>query len=200
MRIAVLASGNGSNLQAILEACRDGAIPGEVVVVISDRKDAYALERAANFGVDHYFINPRSFSSREEYDREIEKYLIKYGVELVALAGYMRLLSPYLIRRYLNRILNIHPSLLPAFPGTTSVKDALEYGVKITGCTVHFVDEGIDTGPIIFQAAVAVSETDTAESLHNKIHELEHQIYPRAIGLFARGKITLQGRRSIINE
>ncbi len=200
MRIAVLASGNGSNLQAILEACREGEIPAEVVVVISDRKDAFALERAANFGVDGYFLNPRSFFAREEYDREVEKYLIKYGVELVALAGYMRLLSPYLVRRYRNRILNIHPSLLPAFPGTSSVEDALAYGVKVTGCTVHFVDEGLDTGPIILQAAVAVAAAETPLSLHNKIHELEHQIYPRAIGLYARGKITLQGRRSIINE
>jgi phosphoribosylglycinamide formyltransferase-1 len=201
LRIAVLASGRGSNLQAIIDAIESGKIKGvKIEVVISDNPKAYALIRAKKHNLEALCIPPKGFSTREDYDREIIKELKKRKVKLVVLAGFMRLLSPYFVREYRNRIMNIHPALLPAFPGLHAQRKALEYGVKIAGCTVHFVDEGCDTGPVILQEAVPVKDDDTEETLSNRILAKEHQIYPKAISLFAEGRIELIGRRTRIKD
>jgi phosphoribosylglycinamide formyltransferase-1 len=200
-RIAVLASGQGSNLQAIIDAVANETIRNAAVaLVVSDRKNAYALERATLQNIPAVWLNPRSFISREDYDRELVACLEEQQIDLVVLAGFMRLLTPYFVLAFQNRILNIHPSLLPAFPGKNGVADALVYGVKITGCTVHFVDEGLDTGPIILQEALTVKSDDTVESLHRRIHTLEHRLYPQAINLWVNGKLNIQGRRCLIVE
>ncbi len=200
MNIGVLASGSGTNLQAIMEACERGGIAGEVAVVVSDQNEAFALERATKKGIPAHFLDPGTCPGREAYDRAVVSLLQKYEVGVVALAGFMRLVSPYFVHMYQMKIMNIHPALLPSFPGTRGVEDALAYGVKISGCTVHFVDEGLDTGPIILQAAVEVRDDDTAESLHQRIHREEYRLYPRALDLFARGKIKLEGRRCMIHD
>ncbi len=199
-RIAVLASGSGTNLQAIMDACSAGDIAGQVVVVAGDQREAMALTRAQRAGIKTHFLDPSAYRNRVDYDKAMVALLVQSQVDVVALAGYMRLLSPYFVAAYPHKIMNIHPSLLPSFPGTRGVEDALDYGVKVSGCTVHFVDEGLDTGPIILQATVPVLDDDTVESLHKKIHREEYKLYPRALDLFARGKIQLKGRRCIINE
>ena len=199
-RIAVLASGEGTNLEAILEAAECGEISGRVVLVISDRDDAPALERARRRGVRALYLDPRAFQTREGYDQALAEELRRARVDLVALAGFMRLLSPPLIKAFSMKIMNIHPSLLPSFPGTSGVKDALDYGVKATGCTVHFVDEGLDTGPIILQEAVTVLQDDTVETLHARIHAAEYRLYPRAIELFCRNMLRIEGRRCYIES
>jgi phosphoribosylglycinamide formyltransferase-1 len=200
MRLAVLASGFGSNLQAIIDAVESGKIKGRVDVVISDKEEAYALERARRHGIEAVYINPRNFSGREAYDQAVLALLQEKNIDLVILAGYMRLLSPVLVGGFRGKIMNIHPSLLPSFPGLEGVQQALDYGVKVSGCTVHFVDEGLDTGPIILQEAVPVYGHDTIDSLQERIHQIEHRLYPRAIQLFIEGKLNLEGRRCIQNE
>lgn len=200
-RIAVLASGSGTNLQAILDAVASGQIQGaQVALVVSDRKNAYALERASQHNIPAKHLSAVQYSSREAYDRDLVTYLVAQEIDLVVLAGFMRIMTPYFVQAFHQRILNIHPSLLPAFPGAHGVDDALAYGVKISGCTVHVVDEGMDTGPIILQEAVSVHNHDTAETLHQRIHQLEYKLYPKAIDLWARGKIKIEGRRCIIND
>lgn len=197
-RIAVLASGRGSNLEAILVAVEKKQIAGEVVVVVSDQKEAQALQRAEKRGVKALFINPKDYGGREQYDLAIVEQLKKDQVDLVVLAGFMRLLTAGFIQAFPCAILNIHPSLLPAFPGLDGVEQALEYGVKVTGCTVHFVDEGLDTGPVILQEAVPIIQEDTVETLHQRIHASEHRLYPAAIDLFCKDKLKVEGRRCII--
>lgn len=195
LKIAVLASGRGTNLQSIIDSVEQGKIETEIALVISDAENAYALERAKKHNIKTLFIDPKKFKKREEFDREVVKNLREGGVELVCLAGFMRLVSPYFVKEYKNRILNIHPALLPSFPGTQGQRDALNYGVKISGCTVHFVDEECDRGPIIIQSAVPVEEGDNEDSLAARILEQEHKIYPRAIQLFAQGGLEVEGRR-----
>ena len=197
VRIGVLASGRGSNLQAIIDAIKTGRLSGEVVVVISDVPDAMALERARREGIDAIYIEPGSKRARlsEEAESRIIGELENRSVDLVALAGFMRILSPRFVRHFKWRIMNIHPSLLPAFPGLKAQKQALEYGVKVAGCTVHFVDEGVDTGPIIIQAAVPVYEDDDEEALSKRILAEEHRIYSEAIQLFAEHRLKIEGRR-----
>lgn len=197
LRVGILGSGRGSNAQAILEACRRATIPAEVAIVLSDVADAPILERAAQFGVPSRFLAPGKFKTKLDADAErgYARALHAAGVELVALAGFMRILKGDFLRAFPNRVINIHPSLLPAFPGLESWKQALEWGSKVTGCTVHFVNEGTDTGPIILQGVVPVLEDDTPESLHARIQEQEHILYPRAIRLFAEGKLEIEGRR-----
>jgi phosphoribosylglycinamide formyltransferase-1 len=199
LRLGVLASGRGSNLQAIIDAIEAGSLPAQIAVVISNKKDAQALERARKHGVLDVFLDPKSFAgrpdSREAYDHAILDLLRKYDVELVLLAGYMKIVTPVLINAYENRMMNIHPSLLPAFPGLDVQKKAVEWGVKIAGCTVHFVTEGVDEGPIIIQAAVPVLDSDTPETLAARILEQEHRIYPRAVQLYAEGRLKVEGRR-----
>jgi phosphoribosylglycinamide formyltransferase-1 len=200
VNIGVLASGRGTNLQAIIEAIEEGKIEGRISIVISDNHDAFALKKAKQHNIDTQYINFKEFKDREDYDKEIIKALKKKKVDLVVLAGYMRILSPYFIEMYKNRIMNIHPALLPSFLGLHTQRQAVEYGVKISGCTVHFVDEGIDSGPIILQKAVEVGDGDTEESLAEKILKEEHQIYPRAIQLFSQGRLIIKGRKVFIEE
>jgi phosphoribosylglycinamide formyltransferase-1 len=198
INIGVLVSGRGTNLQAIIEAVKEGKIEGRINIVISDNRDAFALERAKQNNIETKYINFKSFKNREDYDKKIMEYLKEKDIDLVVLAGYMRILSLYFIKMYKNKIMNIHPALLPSFPGLHAQRQAVEYGVKISGCTVHFVDEGLDSGPIIIQRAVEVKEDDTEESLAERILEEEHQIYPLAIQLFARGRLMIKGRRVFI--
>jgi len=182
--IGVLVSGEGTNLQALLEA----GLP--VVAVASNNTKARALDRAAKAGIDAAAFPTVEFDSREGRDRELAEWLAERGVELVVLAGYMQLLTTPFLERFPGRILNVHPSLLPAFPGARAVEDALAHGVKVTGATVHFVDEGIDTGPIVLQEAVEIREGDTAETLHARIQEVEHRLLPAAVRLFLEGKLS----------
>lgn len=192
--IAILCSGNGSNLQAILNAIRAGHLAASVGIVITDKPDAKALVRAHRFGIEAHFVNPRDFTTRSEYETHLITLLEARRVALVCLAGFMRILSPAFVRHYANRLLNIHPALLPAFTGAHAVRDALAWGVKVTGVTVHFVDEQVDHGPIIVQEAVSVLARDTEKSLLNRIHRVEHRLYPKAIGLVLAGKAAVVGR------
>jgi len=198
INLGVLVSGRGTNLQAIIEAIQEGKIEGRISIVLSDNREAYALNRAAQNNLETRYVDFKSFKNREDYDKKIVEYLKEKNVELVVLAGYMRILTPYFIKVYKNRIMNIHPALLPSFPGLNAQRQALEYGVKISGCTVHFVDEGVDSGPIILQRAVEVKDEDTEESLAERILKEEHQIYPQAIQLFAQGRLLIKGRRVYI--
>lgn len=191
-RLAVFVSGSGSNLQAIIDADLPKV---EIALVVSNNPGAYALERIKRYGLSSLVVDHRGHSSREDYEREILRSMEPYSIDLIALAGFMRILSPYFVSKFKNRIMNIHPALLPAFAGVNSVKQALEYGVKYSGCTVHFVDEGVDTGPIILQAVVPVLGNDTEDSLLERIHHEEHRIYPEAIRLFSEGKLKFEGRR-----
>lgn len=192
INLGVLVSGNGSNLQSIIDNCNSFA---PVKVVISDKASAYALERAKKSGIEAVFIDPKDFKSKNTYELEIVKILKKHNVDLVCLAGYMRIIGEVLLSSYSSKIVNIHPALLPAFPGLHGQKQALEHGVKVSGATVHFVDSGCDTGPIILQSAVPVLDNDTEESLSARILEQEHKIYPQAIKLIAEGKVEIEGRR-----
>jgi len=196
-RIGVLISGRGSNLMAILDRIAAGDLDARVALVICNRPEAAGVEAARARGVETLILDHRDSPDREAHDRRMAEALEARDVQLVCLAGYMRLLSPWFIDRFRNRILNIHPSLLPAFPGVTAQRDALEHGVKVAGCTVHFVDETIDTGSIILQEAVPVRDDDTAETLADRILEQEHHIYSRAIALFFTGRLQIKGRRVI---
>lgn len=193
-RIGVLVSGNGSNLQAIIDASEKGEIRSKVVVVVSNKADAYALKRARHHGIPAIYIEPKNYKDRQSYDEEIVKHLREHRVGLVCLAGYMLLLTPYFVSQFRGRIMNIHPALLPSFPGLDAQRRALEYGVKVTGCTVHFVDEGCDTGPIILQRVVEIAQDDTVSSLSKKILREEHIAYKEAIRLFEDGRLKIQGR------
>jgi phosphoribosylglycinamide formyltransferase-1 len=195
LRLGVLASGRGSNLQAILDAAARPDFPAEVAVVLADRERAAALERAARAGVPARFVDPKAYADRTAYDAALTATLEAHRVGLVCLAGFMRILTPAFVRAWAGRIMNVHPSLLPAFPGLAAQRQALEYGVKVAGATVHFVDEGVDTGPIIVQASVPVLEDDTEETLAARILVEEHRLYPEAIRLFAEGRLTIEGRR-----
>lgn len=194
-RLGVLASGRGSNLQAIIDTSEAGKIDALVAIVISDVGNARALELARRHEIEAIFVDPHLHATSEEFDAATIDLLRKHEVELVCLAGFMRLLSPHFIREYRNRIMNIHPALLPAFPGLHAQRQALRCGAKVSGCTVHFVDEGVDTGPIIIQAVVPVLDNDTEEVLSARILAYEHQIYPRAIQLFAEGRLEIRDRR-----
>ncbi|SFQ97225.1 phosphoribosylglycinamide formyltransferase [Desulfoscipio geothermicus] len=198
--LGVLASGRGSNLQSIMDACAAGQIPARVAVVISDKKDAYALERARCAGIPAVHVDLSNFTCKAEYEKEIVNILQKHGVDLVCLAGYMRLVGYTLLAAYPNRVMNIHPALLPAFPGLHAQEQAWRYGVKYSGCTVHFVDEGMDTGPVIMQAVVPVYDDDTADTLADRILEQEHRIYPEAIKLYCLNRLEIKGRKVYISK
>jgi len=195
IRIAVLVSGRGSNLQAIIDNIENGYLQAQISVVISDIGDAFALERARKHGINAVHIDPGIFASKDSYEAEVLKVLDSYNVQLVLLAGYMKILGKALLNAYNSRILNIHPALLPAFPGLHAQEQALKYGVKVAGCTVHFVDEKLDGGPIIIQKCVEVKEDDTTQTLAERILEQEHKIYPEAIKLFAENKLRIEGRK-----
>jgi phosphoribosylglycinamide formyltransferase-1 len=202
LNLGVLASGRGSNLQAIIEAIEARALRASIAVVLSNKKNAQALERARKRGVPDVFLDPKPFAdqpdSREAYDRAILEVLRKYDVELVLLAGYMKIVSSVLIDAYPNRMMNIHPSLLPSFPGLDVQQKAIEHGCKVAGCTVHFVTEGVDEGPIIIQAAVPILDGDTPERLAARILEQEHQIYPMAVKWFMEDRLRVEGRRVFV--
>jgi phosphoribosylglycinamide formyltransferase-1 len=196
-KVGVLVSGRGSNLQALIDAARRGELGGEVAVVVSNVESAFGLERARRAGIPAVFRDHRG-KKREAFDAEIVEILRGHGVDLVCLAGFMRLLSPLFVRAFPGRILNIHPALLPAFAGLEAQRQAWEHGAKVSGATVHLVDEGLDSGPIVAQEAVPVLSSDTAESLAARILEVEHRLYPRAVRLVLEGRCRVEGRRVIV--
>jgi phosphoribosylglycinamide formyltransferase-1 len=195
LKLGVLISGSGSNLQSIIDHIEKGSLNAVIKIVISNNPDAYGITRAKKHGLPVLIFKHEDFKSREDFDLELIKNLQNNQVQLVVLAGFMRILTSLFMREFPQRIINIHPALLPAFPGTHVQKKALEYGVKFTGCTVHFVDEGVDTGPIIIQSVIPVLDDDTEETLAARILKEEHQIYPQAIQFYADGKIEIDGRR-----
>lgn len=201
-RIGVLGSGKGSNFVAIAQARAEGRLPAELALVVSDVGDAPILQRAAEFKVPARFIDPGKFRTKLEDSAESAyvSALQDAQVDLIVLAGFMRVLKGGFLRSFQDRIVNIHPSLLPAFPGLEAWKQALDYGVKVTGCTVHFVDAGVDAGPIISQQTVPVLENDTAETLHQRLHRAEHELYPRCLAAIARGQVKVSGRRVLMSE
>jgi phosphoribosylglycinamide formyltransferase-1 len=195
LRLGVLVSGNGTNLQAILDAARAGRIDADVSVVISNQPGAYALTRAESAGVKAVSLPHRGFPSREAFDAALVEELRRERVDWVVLAGFMRLLTPGFLAAFPQRVVNIHPALLPAFPGAHAIRDALAYGVRVTGCTVHLVDEGVDTGPILDQRAVPVEEGDTEETLAERMHRAEHELYVDVLARLARGRLRLPAAR-----
>lgn len=197
-KLAVLCSGRGSDLQSIIDAINCGELPAEISIVITDKPNVQALTRAENAGIKNICVDRKLFDNRADFEAEILKNLV--DIDLVVLAGFMRILSPDFVKKFSGRLMNIHPSLLPAFPGAHAHRDVLNYGVKISGCTVHFVDEGTDSGPIILQSAVPVFDDDTEETLSARILEQEHIIYPKAIKLFVEGKLKIVGRHVKISD
>lgn len=198
LKIGVIASGRGSNLQAIIDNIKNGKLDAQINVVICDKADAYALERAKTAGIPAVSIVRADYVGKNEFEQAIVDCLKVYNVHLVVLAGFMRIISADFIRRFPNRIINIHPALLPSFTGLHAQRQAIEYGAKLSGCTVHFVDEGMDTGPIIMQKAVDVTDCDDEDSLSAKILDCEHELYSKVLQLYAEGRITVEGRRVVI--
>lgn len=197
--IAVFASGKGTNFNAIIKAVKNGLIKANLSVLICDNPSAGAIQKAKRAGIEVFLLKQNDFPCRKDFENKISCRLEKSKIDLIVLAGFMRILSPEFVRRYKNMILNIHPSLLPSFKGNQAIKDAFEYGVKITGATVHFVDEKMDHGPIILQEAVLIKQTDTLESLETRIHKIEHKLYPEAIRLFVEGRLKTEGRKTHIS-
>ncbi len=198
--IGVLISGSGTNLQSIIDAIAAKKLDAKIEVVLSNKADAYGLVRAQNHGIRTEVLDHKAFASREAYDQAVVDLLRARGVELVVLAGFMRLLSSVFVKAYSNRIMNIHPALLPSFPGLQVQKKALDHGVRFAGCTVHFVNEDCDEGPIIIQAVVPVFPDDSEEQLAARILKQEHRIYPRAIQLYAEGRLHVVGRRVLVDR
>ncbi len=194
MNIGVLASGGGTDFQSIVDAVERGELGVTIAVLIYNKKEAFVRERAEKAGIPAVFVDHRK-RTREEFEREMVEVLERHKVELVVMAGFMRLLTPYFIETYKNRLINIHPALLPSFPGTHGQRDALEHGVKVSGCTVHFVDKNMDAGPIILQRAVPVLDDDTEWTLRDRILEEEHKILPLAIKLYSEGRLRIEGRK-----
>lgn len=199
LRLGILASGGGTNLQAIIDRCQDGSLDAEIVLVLSNKADAGALERAEKAGIPTACIDHRRFARREDFDAAMVEALRDARAELIVLAGFMRIITQVFLDAFPERVINIHPALLPAFPGLHVQQQAIDYGARFSGCTVHFVDSGVDTGPIIIQAIVPVLPEDDAETLAARILEQEHKIYPRAIQLIARGRVRVAGRKVIID-
>jgi phosphoribosylglycinamide formyltransferase 1 len=197
--VGVLISGRGTNLQALIDAWAEGRLGGRIAVVISNVEDAQGLQRARKAGIPALFRDHRG-RKREDFDADLAALLREHAVDLVCLAGYMRLLSPSFIREFAGRILNVHPSLLPAFPGLEAQRQAWEHGVKVSGATVHLVDESLDSGPIVLQEAVAVESTDSPQALAARILEAEHRIYPRAVRAILEGRCRVEGRRVTLEE
>ncbi len=205
LKLGVLVSGNGTNLQAIIDKSEIGEIPAKVVVVISNTEEAYALHRAKRHAIPAFVVKPKDFPDKRSYEQKMIEILEDYDVGLIVLAGFMKILSPHFIETFRNKIINIHPSLIPAFCGKEFYgmkvhRAVIDYGVKLTGATVHFVDENVDSGPIILQKAVEVEDDDTAETVALKVHQIEHQILPEAIRLFAEGRLRIVGRRVLIER
>ncbi len=199
LNIGILISGRGSNLQAIIDGIERDVIAARVTVVISNEPDAYGLTRARTHGIPTRVVDHRSYRGREAFEDQLIKTLKEFQAELVVLAGFMRVLTPHFLQAFPLRVVNIHPALLPAFPGLDVQRKAADYGVRFSGCTVHFVDEGVDAGPIIAQAVVPVYPTDTGETLAERILKMEHQVYPRVIHWIATGKVRVEGRRVFVD-
>ncbi len=199
-RIAVLCSGHGTNLQALISATRRRRLPATIALVVSDRAGAYALTRARRAGLPAIHLDPARYPSRGAYDTALIRALEAKRVRLICLAGFMRVLGPAIVRRFPQRIVNIHPALLPAFAGAHAIRDALAYGVKVTGVTVHFVDAGVDTGPIILQEALAVPEGESADEVLARLHRIEHRLYPEAVRLVLAGRCRIVGRRVVVQR
>ncbi|MBN2844621.1 MAG: phosphoribosylglycinamide formyltransferase [Deltaproteobacteria bacterium] len=200
LSLGVLVSGSGSNLQSIIDSIESGILHASIEIVVSNNPDAFALERAKKHHLESIVIDHAEFASREDFDQRMVDVLTSHSVDLVVMAGFMRILSTLFLRSFPMRIINIHPALLPSFQGLHAQKKAFDYGVKFSGCTVHFADEGVDTGPIIIQSVVPVYDDDTEESLQKRILKEEHRIYPQAIQLIAEGKIEIAGRKVKIRE
>ncbi len=199
-RIAIFVSGSGTNMENIIKRAQSGDLPCEVALVVSDQPAALALERAGRLGVDCVVIERKNFASKHEFENAITAELVRRHVEFIALAGYMKILGPEFVRRWQWKILNIHPSRLPKYPGAHSIKDAFEAREKETGVTVHFVDEGVDSGPVILQSTVPIQSDDTFEGLEKRVHEAEYELYPKVIRLFCEGKVALKNGRVQIFE
>ncbi|MFH0732172.1 MAG: phosphoribosylglycinamide formyltransferase [Candidatus Omnitrophota bacterium] len=195
MNIAVFCSGNGTNFQAIVDASKKKVFNATISIMVCDNKDAFALERAKSEGIETLLVLRENFNTQQEFESKIIACLKKEDIKLICLAGFMRILSPEFVNKYEARIINIHPALLPSFKGAHAIKDAFEYGVKVTGVTVHFVTDELDSGPIILQEHVKVEEKDTLKSLEKKIHKIEHKLYPEAIRLFTEGKLRIKGKK-----
>mgnify|MGYP000415597723 CR=1 FL=1 len=201
MKVAILASGNGSNFEAIVKAVEKGKLKGiKVALLITDKKEAFVRKRAQKHKIKDIFIDPKNFKNRVLFDKYIVNILKKENIELVILAGFMRILSPYFVKVFKNRILNIHPALLPAFKGVDAIKRAYNYGVKVTGVTIHFVNEDVDCGPIILQTPLCIREGENLKNLEKRIHKLEHKLYPEAIKLFTERKLKIKKRKVIISS
>ena len=198
VRIGVLISGSGTNLQSIMDASDEGRLDGDVVVVIANHDKAFGLERARKAGIPAVWVDRAAYRTGREYNEKIRDTLLEYSVELVAMAGYMRLLGSEVLEEFPDRVLNIHPSLLPAFAGASGIKDAFEYGVRYTGVTVHFANEEFDKGPIIAQEVVEIAEDDTLESLQERVHEVEHRLYPQVLQWMTEGRVLIEGRKTRI--
>lgn len=198
-KIAILASGSGTNLEVILKEVKSGNLPVEVAFCFSDNPKAKALERTENLGFKTLQFSPKDFSNREEYEAELAKKLDEARVDLIVMAGYMRLLGPKFVSHFRNRIINIHPALLPSFKGTHGIRDAWEYGVTVTGITVHFANEEMDAGPIISQAVVPIEKTDTLETLEERVHKEEHKLYPATIKKLVTKKYKIEGRKVVFS-
>lgn len=199
MKIGILASGNGSNLQAIIDSINKGYLQNaEISIVISDNENAYALKRSKDNNIKNLYINKKEYKTRIEYDTKIVEVLKEEKIELVILAGYLRWISEYFVNEYRGRIMNIHPSLLPSFKGLNAIEKAYNYGVKITGVTVHFVDETEDAGPIILQETIIINENMSLEKLEEEIHKIEHRLYPKAIDLFIKDKLSIENKKVVI--
>ena len=195
MKFAVLVSGQGSNLQALIDAVKSGEIKAEIALVVSSKGNAFALKRAEQAGLKTWFLNPKQFSNPQSFDRELAIRFKEEQIDFVVCAGYMRLLTPFFVKTFPQKIFNIHPSLLPSFKGIQGIKDAFTYGAKITGATVHFIDDKMDHGPIILQEAIKIQENDTPETIAEKVHKIEHRLYPKAVQLFVDGKLKVKGRK-----
>jgi len=194
MKFAVFVSGDGSNLQAIIDAVKNGDIKAELALVFSNRRKSYALKRAAAAGIKSLCLVRKDYATPQSYERDIVISLKEEGIDFVVLAGFMKVLSPFFVKSYPNKILNVHPSLLPAFKGARGIKDTFTYGTKVAGVTIHFVDDKMDHGPIIFQQAFRITPKETLKSLQARIHKVEHQIFPKAIALFAEDRLRITGR------
>lgn len=197
--VSFLASGRGSNFTAVAERIRGGDINACLGILVSDKKDALALDTARDFGMGAHFVDPKAYHGKMDHEKAMIRLLEEAGTDLVVAAGFMRILSPHFVGAFKNRIINIHPALLPSFPGVDGQKQAFDYGVKISGCTTHFIDEGTDTGPIILQSAVPVRQDDTLESLSKRILAEEHRILPESVRLFCEGKLSVSGRKVLIS-
>ncbi|AZK48732.1 phosphoribosylglycinamide formyltransferase [Paenibacillus lentus] len=198
-RIAVFASGQGSNFQTLIDASHKGILGAEIVLLVCNKPEAPVVERARRAGIDCFLFERKAYSRREDYEAEIAAELERRGVDLIVLAGYMLLLTPVLVDAYQGRMINIHPSLLPSFPGKDAIGQAWSYGVKVTGVTVHLVDGGMDTGPVIAQKIVEIEQADTIEALEEKIRAAEHDLYPQVVNWFAEGRIRIDGRKITIS-